>query len=587
MVPADPLFTNLRDRFGLTSFRAGQLEVIRAVLAKKPTLAVMPTGLGKSLCFQLPALVVDGLTLVVSPLVALMKDQVDQLRRLGIAAAYLNSTQSDTAREQVEADLRLGRLKLLYIAPERFGSPSFRHLLTRQRPAMVAVDEAHCVSEWGHAFRPDYGRLGQAIEDLKPAHLVALTATATADVRADIIRSLRMQQPFVSVSGFDRSNIHLEVHELKTEAEKRDTLVGALATAKPAIIYSATRRQAAALATHLVRQGVLAAAYHGGLETNVRNQVQERFLQGELDVVVGTNAFGLGINKADVRLVMHSELPRSLEVYYQEIGRAGRDGRPATAAILFAQKDLFLLQRLLEISTPPVPVVSELHRRLSQLKRPLGLSLLSRNLPGRPLRTHVTAAMAYLESAGLVERQFSVAPLALQFARGVNIDGESAASRLAQLAKGARGGIDPMEATRALGLSGVHELHGLLNSLEVNGVISRPQRTPEPSYVSRPDGELLPEHLRQLRVRAMRDQARLRQMVDLARRTTCRRSALLWALGEAAPAATCQGCDVCSGHKLVAVRSRLPPGLRPGSRIVDVSPPLVTVNPRARDTSEH
>jgi ATP-dependent DNA helicase RecQ len=329
-------------RLGLAEFRPGQREIIEAVVAGRPTIAVLPTGAGKSLCYQLPATILDGLTVVVSPLIALMKDQVDGLTARGVAATFVNSTLEPNEREQRLSAAIAGRVRLLYVAPERFRSSGFLTTLRRARVALLAVDEAHCIAEWGHDFRPDYARLGEVVRALRPARLVALTATATPDVQGEIAAQLGMESPAVFVRGFDRPNLAFEVEQAGGDRDKLDRLLRLLRDADggTAIVYAATRRKAEDVATALRTARVPARAYHAGLDDDERAAVQEAWSSGKLRVVVATNAFGMGVDKADVRLVVHHELPSSVEAYYQEAGRAGRDGRPARCVLLFNHRDV-------------------------------------------------------------------------------------------------------------------------------------------------------------------------------------------------------------------------------------------------------
>ena len=330
----------LHDRFGLREFRPGQREAALALLEGRDLVAVMPTGAGKSLCFQLPALLLPGLTVVVSPLIALMKDQVDKLRARGIEAAALHSGLGPEERSWVERAMTAGRLRLLYIAPERFGSAGFRELLQRAAPARLVVDEAHCISQWGHDFRPDYRRLA-GVRAALGVPAAAFTATATPDVRADIAAQLGLERPLDLITGFERTNLTLAVETCRSRDEKAAALARLVAASgTPGIVYAATRKSVDLWADHLTDLGFRTGRYHGGLADQDRVEVQEQFLAGGLDVIVATNAFGMGVDKADLRFVIHVEIPGSVEAYYQEAGRAGRDGGPARCTLLFSPADV-------------------------------------------------------------------------------------------------------------------------------------------------------------------------------------------------------------------------------------------------------
>ena len=341
----------LLKRFGLSAFRPGQEEVIRAALGGRDVLAVMPTGAGKSLCYQLPALIADGLTVVVSPLIALMKDQVEALLRRGVRAAALSSQL--TYPEQAQLLEKLGSLRLLYLSPERLGSERVQHALCRTGVARLVVDEAHCISSWGHDFRPDYRQLGRVRESLGGPPVTALTATATAAVRDDIVQLLGLQDPVRVLTGFDRPNLRYRVWPVPDETARDEALSALLLrTAGPCIIYAGTRERTETTVQQLLTWGVKSAAYHAGLGTATRNAVQDDFLAGHVRVIVATNAFGMGVDKADVEQVIHLELPASLEAYYQEAGRAGRAGQQATCTLLYAPGDGARQEGLLRASSP-------------------------------------------------------------------------------------------------------------------------------------------------------------------------------------------------------------------------------------------
>src|SRR5438046_4491841 len=333
-------------------------------MAGENALAVMPTGSGKSLCYQLPALVLPGLTLVVSPLIALMKDQVDQLNHLGLPATVINSSVS---REQQRSRLEqamAGKIKLLYIAPERFQNDEFKAALSRTQVSLFAVDEAHCVSLWGHDFRPDYLRLRKAIADLKSPPVLALTATATPAVRRDIITQLGIEGAPEIVSGFDRPNLYLEVREVATNAEKIRSIVELARWAPLGIVYAGTRKNVEDIHANLRRAGIETAAYHAGLSNPDRKAVQEKFMSASQCVIVATNAFGMGIDRSEVRFVVHADIPDSVEAYYQEIGRAGRDGDPARCLLLFSYADKWIPEFFIDSSHPPADILKYVFAKL-------------------------------------------------------------------------------------------------------------------------------------------------------------------------------------------------------------------------------
>lgn len=339
----------LKSVFGYDEFRKGQWEIIESILTEKDTLALMPTGGGKSLCFQIPALMHEGVAIVVSPLIALMKDQVEGLKGYGVEAHYINSSQTDEEQAQVLEDLRSGKVKLLYVSPEKLVSDSFYPLMSDLNISLVAVDEAHCISSWGHDFRPEYAQLGRIRDRFKGVSFIALTATADKLTRKDIINQLQLKDPKVFVSSFDRPNLSLSVLPGKKRFElivdfllKRQNEAG--------IIYCLSRKSTESLAAKLRAQGFSASAYHAGLSSEERHQTQEQFINDEIKIVCATVAFGMGIDKSNVRFVIHFNLPKNIESYYQEIGRAGRDGVDSDTLLFYSYADVVQLKQFVQKS---------------------------------------------------------------------------------------------------------------------------------------------------------------------------------------------------------------------------------------------
>ncbi len=382
----------LKRYFGYDSFRPGQSGLVDAILAGRDVLGVMPTGAGKSVCYQIPATLLPGVTIVISPLISMMRDQVDALNDAGIPAAYVNTTQGGDEQAMVLAQAAQGDIKLLYVAPERLETERFRNFATRVPISLVAVDEAHCVSQWGQDFRSSYLGIGEFIAGL-PARptVAAFTATATERVRRDIIGILGLNAPQVTVTGFDRENLYFDV--LKIETKYKAAWVARYVAEHPdesGIVYCATRKETEALAAALnhtvpalrgaaggsaadsvMRDGPVAVAYHGGMPADVRNQAQRDFVTDAVPVVVATNAFGMGIDKSNVRYVIHHNMPESIEAYYQEAGRAGRDGEPSRCTLLWNESDIVTRRRLLDMDNDNERLTPEERETVRMSKRRL------------------------------------------------------------------------------------------------------------------------------------------------------------------------------------------------------------------------
>ncbi|MCB1071355.1 MAG: RecQ family ATP-dependent DNA helicase, partial [Kiritimatiellae bacterium] len=404
------LLQTLEAHFGHRAFLEGQEEPIQAILAGDDTLIIMPTGGGKSLCYQLPALMQDGITLVVSPLIALMKDQVDALRNRGIAAATLHSGLTDAEMSANLTALRAGTLKLIYVAPERFKSERFLSALEGIDISLFAVDEAHCISQWGHDFRPDYMRLHRAIERLGRPVIAAMTATATPEVRDDILTQLKLDAPKVFVSGFARPNLTLHVTRVRNRKEKIERIAAQLQKDRAGIIYCATRKNAERVAAALEDMKLKPVLYHGGLSDQEREKAQNRFMAEPHPVVVATNAFGMGIDRPDIRFVVHFDIPGSVEAYYQEAGRAGRDGEPATCELLFNYADVMTQEFFIEGANPTPELIRDLFHTLKKLcaDGPIEQSIqtLAENLSLSKNGMATGSALYLLERAGVIERAY-------------------------------------------------------------------------------------------------------------------------------------------------------------------------------------
>jgi ATP-dependent DNA helicase RecQ len=409
-LPPEALLADvLRQQFGFGALRPGQEEAIQPVLDGRDTLVVMPTGAGKSLVYQLAACLRPGVTVVISPLIALMKDQVDGLTRRGIPAVALHSAQPAEAQRAALDALREGRLRMVYVAPERLQNRSFLGALARAEVGLLAVDEAHCISQWGHDFRPDYLQIGRARDRMGRPPTVALTATATGKVQDDICETLGLEDPARIVTGFNRPNLCFEVRSAPSAKEKRQALTALLAEEPgPALIYGSTRKQVEAVARFVRDEvGREVRAYHAGLGDRERAEVQDAFISGDLDLVVATNAFGMGVDRADVRLVAHWNIPANLEAYYQEAGRAGRDGKPSRAVLLYAPHDAALREWFIEQSAPEVKELRRVHRLAERIAvdgvTAFDPDALAERVDLHPVRARVVLSL--LRRAGALDRQ--------------------------------------------------------------------------------------------------------------------------------------------------------------------------------------
>jgi ATP-dependent DNA helicase RecQ len=555
----------LRRCFGYPAFRAGQERAVRAVLAGRDTLVIFPTGGGKSLCYQIPALLLPRLTVVVSPLISLMKDQVDALAARGLPAAFMNSTLTPGEMADRLARAERGELKLLYVAPERFEVGSTAERLRKIGVSLLAVDEAHCISEWGHDFRPSYLRIRSVRERLGAPPVIALTATATPEVRRDILHQLALTHPEIIITGFDRRNLHYHVVRARTEQDKDAALVATLERSPGlAVVYAATRRAVERITRRLDRARVSAVAYHAGLDDAHRHDVQEAFMREQVRVIVATNAFGMGIDKPNVRLVVHYAMPGTLEAYYQEAGRAGRDGERSDCVLLHAFPDRFTHEFFITSAYPERAVVERVYAALQRSADATGLARLG-------------SAELAARAGGVRDREVESAIRILAHAGVLHVDSPTTSRIWVRLLatperlRAELAGGDPVERDllRALwrvvrarlydgvvidpgglppGFGGSAGVAPILDRLQARQLVLW-ERTGGGIRLS--SGSLpvsdLPIDWAGLERRRAADLAKLDAMQRYAYTTGCRRSFLLRYFGDPAAARSCNGCDVCLG----------------------------------------
>ena len=556
----------LRRHFGFAEFRPGQERAVAAVAAGRDTLVVLPTGGGKSLCYQVPALLLPGLTLVVSPLISLMKDQVDALEARGLPAAFINSTLTSGEVSDRLARAERGMLKMLYVAPERFDFGSAAERLKGIGVSLLAVDEAHCISEWGHDFRPSYLRVGQVRERLGAPPTIALTATATPEVRRDIVRQLGLAQPEVVITGFDRRNLRYHVVRTRTDRDKDESLVRVLREHEgQTVVYASTRRAVERVTLMLRRARISAIAYHAGLDDDHRHDVQEAFMREEARAIVATNAFGMGIDKPNVRLVVHYAMPGTLEAYYQEAGRAGRDGLASDCVLLHAFQDRFTHEYFIKSAYPERALVERVYGVLQRTADRAGIAPLT------------PAAIAVRSDGGVKEREAESALRLLSHAKAIAAepvsmsslwvrllatpariraelgDGDAAArGLLRELWRGAGkrfyDGIPVSPDMLPPGFGGMSGVRALLDELQdrqfvvwhgTGGGIRLMDHT-APLTRFRIEWDII-----ERRRRAELSKLDAMQMYAYTKR--CRRAFVLRYFGDPAARSGCDGCDICLG----------------------------------------
>ena len=603
----------LRASFGYDDFRPGQAKAIESVLAGHDTLVVLPTGGGKSVCYQVPALVLPGLTVVVSPLISLMKDQVDALEARNLPAAFINSTLTSSQVSDRLARAARGEIRLLYMAPERF---DFGNVATRLRDigvSLLAIDEAHCISQWGHDFRPSYLRVADARERIGSPPTVALTATATPEVREDICRQLALQNPRTIITGFDRTNLTYHVLPARNDADKDELLVETLEAHEGlAVVYASTRKAVDRLSHLLEQRGISAAGYHAGLDDSHRREVQEAFMTESIRAIVATNAFGMGIDKPNVRIVIHHSMPGTLEAYYQEAGRAGRDGKHSEVFLLHSFPDRFTHEFFIRGAYPEQKVVAEVYRNLQRAAK-RGVSLPSNMDDLAPLAggkinprelesvvrilSHARALVGSETSMSVVSVRLLAAPARIKRELTGDANPElgllRALWRVAgdRLNEGATIDLDGLPP----GLAGRSGATGLLDALQARQFLVW-ERLGGGLRMADPDLPLsaFPIDWAAIDRRRKAELSKLDAVQMYAYTKYCRRSFVLKYFGDPAARPKCEGCDNClvsAGRKApLAVREprsaksargrRRPRGAVAEVTVADDAPDLSTADER-------
>ena len=559
----------LKQYFGYDEFRPGQLKAIDTIVAGRDTVVVLPTGGGKSLCYQVPALMLPGLTVVISPLISLMKDQVDALVKRGIPATFVNSTLTSGEVSERMSRVYRGETRLLYLAPERFAFGDLADRLSKVGVSLLAVDEAHCISEWGHDFRPSYLRIGNIRDKLRARSTMALTATATPRVRSDIVNNLELSDPEVIVTGFDRTNLTYYVAPARSDDDKDELLVRFLREREGlAVVYASTRKAVERIAELLRKNRISAAAYHAGLDDDHRHEVQESFMKEKVRAIVATNAFGMGIDKPNVRLVVHHAMPGTLEAYYQEAGRAGRDRAPAEAILLHAFRDRFTHEFFIKAAHPDRAIVEAVYKRLqkgadAEGRVELDAATIARGVPGKASVRDIEAAIRLLvakdavighsERSSLVHVRLLATPERIKKELGEDAKLDLYLLRTLWRRAGDRlyDGAVVDAADFPPGYGGARGVTSRLDGLQNRQFVVWHHTEPG-SRLSRPDHPL--EFFRidwQAQARRLAaDMSKLDAMQKYAYSSKCRREFVLRYFGDPAAKPRCTGCDNCLGVAL-------------------------------------
>ncbi|MEO6526092.1 MAG: ATP-dependent DNA helicase RecQ [Gemmatimonadaceae bacterium] len=572
----------LRARFGFEQFRPGQERAVESVLAGRDTLVVLPTGGGKSVCYQVPAMLLPGLTVVVSPLISLMKDQVDALSARGMPATFVNSTLTSAEVSERMNRVTRGQVKLLYVAPERFDVGPAADRLRDAGVSLLAIDEAHCISEWGHDFRPSYLRIAQVRERLGWPPAVALTATATQHVRQDIARQLRFENAETIITGFDRQNLRYHVVPTRTDAEKDAALAHVLREhAGVAIVYASTRRNVEKITRTLEDAGITAAAYHAGLDDAHRHEVQDSFMNESVRAIVATNAFGMGIDKPNVRLVVHHAMPGTLEAYYQEAGRAGRDGQPAEVYLLHSFPDRFTHEFFIKGAFPDRALVERVYEKLRTAADrtgsvELGPAQIAASLPGKISDREVESAIRLLAQCGALrtdpETGGRVFIRLLATADRIKRDlGADDALKLGLLRALWRVAGNALYDGAPVDLDGMPPgFGGAMGAMRILGELEQAQfvewrRLGGGDRVADPRRPLsaYPLDWAALERRRKAELAKLDAMQQYAYTRKCRREFVLEYFGDTSARTRCSGCDNCSGKHFKSLPTAVP---KPGEK---------------------